>query len=168
MEDNYNKITNNIWLGNKYAASDNEFIQKNNIKRIINVTSNIENNKYKNIKYFRVPLDTVKIINKKNKFNPIIIDNINFDIYCKICNIFIEEGINNGENILIHCKKGHTRSAIILLNYLMYKYKNIPEKEIIKYIQNNRNNTLKNYTYIVYLNEISNKILDKISLPSIQ
>jgi hypothetical protein len=150
MEDNYNKITNNIWLGNKYAALDSKFIKKNNIKRIINITPNILNYNFPNVKYLRIPIETIKLKNKENKFKHIIINTKSFNKYNIMIYYFIEEGLKNKENILIHCKKGHTRSAISLLYYLINKCKNITQKQIIKYIQNKRDNTFKNYTYIIY------------------
>lgn len=36
---------------------------------------------------------------------------------------FIDEARLRGEKVLIHCKKGHTRSATVVLNYLVFKEK---------------------------------------------
>ena len=150
-EDNCNKITENIWLGNKDAALDYNFLKKNNIKRIINVTPNIPFSNFKNIKYLRIPIETFKYTNTENKFNHIITDCNTFNKYNILVYHFIKEAQLKNYNVLIHCRKGHTRSAIVLLYYLFtttYNNKNI----IIKDIQNKRNNTFKNYTYILNIN----------------
>ena len=86
-----------------------------------------------------------------NKFNHIITDCNTFNKYNILVYHFIKEAQFKNYNVLIHCRKGHTRSAIVLLYYLFtttYNNKNI----IIKDIQSKRNNTFKNYTYILNIN----------------
>ena len=39
---NYSKITDNIFLGNKYAAFDRKFLEENEIKVIVNCSKNID------------------------------------------------------------------------------------------------------------------------------
>jgi protein-tyrosine phosphatase len=132
MEKNANKITHGLWLGNKFAAKDKQFLEDNNIKYIINVSDHIDNyfqNNF-NYKYLRVPIN--------NKDSDIII----LKEYLDVILDFINEAIVNNNNILIHCKKGHRRSAIIVAYYLMKKYNCSFEMAKIK-IQSKRNNTLK-------------------------
>ena len=50
---------------------------------------------------------------------------------------FIESNIKNG-NILVHCKKGHHRSASIIGSYII-KHHDISFNNLVKYVNNKRN-----------------------------
>jgi len=132
MEINANKITQGIWLGNKFSAKNSKFLEDNKITNIINVSDNINNHfeNNTNYKYLRVPIN--------NKYSDIIVLGEYLDIILN----FINKAIINNEVVLIHCKKGHRRSAIIVAYYLMKKYNCSFEMAKIK-IQSKRDNTLK-------------------------
>ena len=127
-----NLIMDNIWLGNSNVAQDFNFVTSKKINTIINVTKDISN-------YF----DFIEYINYY----------IRDDDACQI-NLFyvMEEGakiindtISNGKTILIHCKRGHHRSACIVAFYLM-KYHNISLICAIKIIKNIRPNAFRRIT----------------------
>ena len=105
-EPNASQVLNNLWLGNYLAAHDNNFIKKNNIRLIINCTK-YNYDKIKNIHYINLPLEDNNangaFIIKKNLNN--IVSTIN-------------QYITNGYSVLIHCKSGHKRSALITVLYL--------------------------------------------------
>ena len=114
-------IIDNIYLGNAYNASNANIINKYNIKSIINVTSEIPNYYEKDINYFNIEI----LDNRENNFNKYQFDNV-----LK----FIDTQNNN---ILIHCYMGSSRSATIVVLYLMYKY-NYSLEDAIEYIRNKR------------------------------
>jgi protein-tyrosine phosphatase len=139
----YHKINNNIYLGNQFASNDYDFIKSNNISHIINVTKNIPNS-FNNIIYLNIPIDTSNLNDNLNHL---------FDL----SNKFFSNIIKNNQKVLIHCKYGHTRSALFLAIFLIYYYKYKPDY-VINLIRNIRPNTLlrlnvikKIYDYYNYL-----------------
>ena len=110
-ESNANLIINGLWLGNYQAAFNKEFINSKQIKNIINATDNIPTN-FSSINYLVYPIKDIDACHN-NLFN--MLDN-GAD--------FIDKSLSTDENILVHCKRGHHRSASIVAYYLM-KYKNM-------------------------------------------
>jgi protein-tyrosine phosphatase len=126
---------------------DPEFIKKYKIKRIINVTPDIPNT-FSNIKYLHLP-----IIDNEAKIN-------NLSNIYHIASDFINEGLVNNEGILVHCKRGHHRSANIICAF-MYKYLQSDYVGTIKYINFLRNCALRRDTQMgrglhIFYMEINN------------
>lgn len=136
MECDYNKIMKNLWIGNSNAAQNDTFIKENNIKYIINITRDVIN-KYDDLFYVNIRIKG-KNINHNNK---IIYD------YFNIVNEIIKSVLMNNGNILVHCKKGHSRSAVFICAYLI-KYSKLPLDEIIKYMKKIRPTVLKHQQHI--------------------
>ena len=63
---------------------------------------------------------------------------------------FIDQHIENGQNVLIHCKAGHKRSVCLVAYYLMKKY-GVSREVALEYIRRIRptifNNKNKMYFY---------------------
>jgi protein-tyrosine phosphatase len=125
MEDNAVKILPNLWLGNYYSSQDIYFLKNNNIRNIINVTPNFPNYFQRKINYLNIPIKDNKIYHEI------------FIFYIPYVLQYIEQSLNNNEGILIHCKKGHKRSAVYILLYLCYKY-NLTKKQSKDYIKSIR------------------------------
>jgi protein-tyrosine phosphatase len=124
-----NLIINNLWLGNYKLAYSREFLKKFNIKIIINVSkipNKYENDKELNIKYINLLVRDKEVCNMniQKEFEYII----NLIHYC----------LNNNMPVLVHCKKGHHRSASIIAAYLI-KYKNYSYFDAIESINKLRN-----------------------------
>jgi protein-tyrosine phosphatase len=116
-------IIDNIYLGSAFNAASYSTLKSLNIKNIINVTQEIT-------PYFE----------HYNEFNYKVYklyDNNNDDI-----NIYLDDSyeyINNiSENILVHCYMGSSRSATIVIYYLMKKY-NMTLEESINFVKEKRN-----------------------------
>ena len=104
MSYNIDKITDKIYLGGIKGLSENDYFKKENINAILSVTNELpESNIDINIKR--------KIIEIDDLFS------VNIIKYFKECIDFIE---NNGK-IFIHCTCGVSRSASIVIAYLMWK-----------------------------------------------
>ncbi len=106
-------IMSQIWLGNKEAAFDHNTLIYHNIHYILNCTPDLPN-KFTDMKYYRVPIKDKNMCDVscgKQMFEYI------FNAFK-----FIDEALNNNSGILVHCKRGHHRSANIILFYLVYKY----------------------------------------------
>ena len=101
---NIDKITDKIFLGSIEGLSEYDYFKKEQIENILSITSDSP----------KIPVD--KNINHK----VIIIDDFfseNIIKYFKECIEFIE----NSNKIYIHCTCGVSRSATIVLAYLMWK-----------------------------------------------
>lgn len=99
------QITEKIYLGNESGAHNQEMLKELKITHIL-VAGNYLHQKYpKDFKYFKLPLH----------------DKPAQDLfpYFKAASDFIDEG----ERVLVHCGAGMSRSASIVIAYLMMKNK---------------------------------------------
>ncbi len=129
MEDSANLIIDGIWLGNYSAADSTAFVIENKIKYIINAT----------------PKSLIKFPFIEYRFLPMS-DNNDYDENF-ICMIregasIIDKAVTENASILIHCKRGHHRSASIVAYYLM-AYKNMSLIDSIILIKKNRPTALR-------------------------
>lgn len=100
-----------LWLGNIHAAANNNFISENNIDVIINISKE----KYiipHNVQYYNISIEDLDICDNEN-YKQIMFDTMEI----------IYKHIISGSNILVHCKRGHHRSASVVVLYLMEKYR---------------------------------------------
>lgn len=67
------------------------------------------------------------------------IDDINQSIYPKIIDAyeFIDKHLSNGEKVLVHCMAGMSRSATVVIYYMMKKFK-IPFKRAYDIVKSKR------------------------------
>jgi protein-tyrosine phosphatase len=103
-----NLIINNLYLGNLSDSSNLQELKNNKITHILTVilgTSPLFPNDFK---YLNIPV--------------LDIEEENLVQYFDQTNQFIEDGIQNG-NVLVHCRKGRSRSSSVVVAYLMYKQK---------------------------------------------
>ena len=100
---NIDKITDKIYLGRKEGIYESDYLEKEKINAILSVTD--EAPIIKNI--------TQKIININDLYSENIIK------YFKDCIKYIEKS----DKIFIHCSCGVSRSATIVIAYLMWKTK---------------------------------------------
>jgi atypical dual specificity phosphatase len=125
-------ILDNIWLGNARNAASFYDLKNKHIKLIINVTNEISNYYPSDFEYINYN------INDNNKDE--ILEFLN-DSYKKIIDF---NKNNNKKNILIHCFMGASRSASILLFYIIKTLKNEDGSEYtlnqaIKFLKEKRN-----------------------------
>lgn len=116
-------IVDNIYLGSAYNAASFSILKSLDIKFIINATKEITNYYPEEFMYVRYTLHD----NNKNS----IIDYLN-DAYDKIREYQKKTG-----NIFIHCFMGASRSASIVIYYLI-KNKNMTFNEALEFIRNKR------------------------------
>jgi protein-tyrosine phosphatase len=132
-------IIDNLYLGNGNNAANLDTLNQFNIEVIVNVTKELENyfeNKFIYQKY--------EILDEKD--NDI---SIYFDNFLKL----VEE--NKNKNILIHCFMGSSRSASLVLLYLL-KVKKFNLDESIKFLKEKRDIVNIN---IDFLNQIKNYLI---------
>jgi predicted protein tyrosine phosphatase len=134
-------IIDNIYIGNAYNASNYTYLMENNIKCIVNATDEIDNYfEYdKNLSYLKLNgvLDNSSS-SIKNYFNDFI--------------KFIEE--NKEHNMLIHCYMGSSRSATLVVLYLVY-FKKYYIDDAITFVETRCNRVNIN---IIYIKELTDYI----------
>jgi len=123
-------IIDNIYLGSAFNAADYITLKKYNIKIIMNVTKEISNYYPNDFIYYRYKLYD----NNKHSIKPYLEQSLKDINYC-------QQNIQG--NILIHCFMGASRSASIVLYYLMKTMKhqnNIPYNfdDSIKFLKSKR------------------------------
>ena len=122
----YNKIINNLYVGN-YKSCQNDIITKENFEIIINCTPNLpfhsENthNYRLNVKDNISYNSNIIILKKSIKLLPLIHQNI------------------HNKKILIHCRAGQQRSATLATMYLM-KYHNMSAEKAKIFVREKRPN----------------------------
>ena len=114
------KITDKVYLGDCFAADDEEKLKKNNIKRVYSCCGSLSR-KYedKSIKQ--------KIIEISDTPETNIIK------YFKDAIKFIDES----DKVFVHCFAGVSRSATLVIAYFMWKDKK-PYKEVFDFVNKNR------------------------------
>lgn len=117
----YNKISDNIYLGNLAGAQNKKFLEDNNITHIINLSYN-SYPQHSGIKYLIINIPDSPDQNIKQHFDKVI--------------KFFDDAINNNGNVYIHCKAGISRSTTCLIAYLMYKGLNMCDS--VNYVRSKR------------------------------
>lgn len=90
---------------------------------------------------------------RKFKHIPVIYVNIedneseNIAKYFKYLNDVIQGVERRGEKVLIHCRAGVSRSASVVIAYLMYRYK-LNLEEAFEYVKNKRPQIDPNYGFL--------------------
>jgi protein-tyrosine phosphatase len=120
---NYSKITENIFLGNVLSAVDSNFIISNNIKVILSLSSSNINVHPNILSYHHYYIkddpeqDIITILNE--------------------CTAIIENAVKKGYKILVHCEQGVSRSASVVIAYLI-KYMNMNFLEAYNFVKRGR------------------------------
>ena len=104
--DPMNYIIDNIYLGDRLAAADLENLKKNNITTVVNCAKEVASN-YTDIRYIELSFEDYEGETIFPKF--------------EVAYKFIKKHPEN--NILVHCAAGVSRSASVVIYYLMKEYK---------------------------------------------
>ena len=116
-----------LWLGNRKAAADREFLQQNNITTVFNCTKNLPFDASV-VRQYRVPVD--------DNLEPSEIANMERwapEIIYKLVSEY-----KAGHKILVHCHAGVQRSAAVVAMMLIAVFHK-PVDESILYIRERRN-----------------------------
>ena len=104
-----NEIIKGLYLGSSFNAYNLNELQNNNIKVIINITDNIDNYHEENLMltYYKYPIKD----NNEDDITNILIETAEL----------IDLHLSKGDNVLVHCFMGASRSASVIIYYLMKK-----------------------------------------------
>ena len=115
-----------LWLGNRKAAANREFLQQNNITTVFNCTKDLPFNA-SIVRQYRVPVDdnleAVEIANME-RWAP--------EIVYKLVSEY-----KAGHKILVHCYAGMQRSAAVVAMMLIAVFHK-PMDEVVRYIRERR------------------------------
>lgn len=117
------KIISGLYLGGEESAMNKELLKKNNVSVILNITNYIPFYHETEFTYHRIPIIDSHNVNIKQYF----------DDTFKI----IDDVIMDNKNILVHCHAGISRSATIVIAYIMKKNK-MKINEAYKFVHEKR------------------------------
>ena len=134
-----NQITENLYLGNIFSALDKEKLESLKIHKVLTVMGTFSN---------KYPKNTIiqKIIDIDDCSSSNIIK------YFKECLNFID----GDEKVLVHCEAGISRSATIIIAYIMWKQKK-SYLDAYKFVKSKRGNISPNCGFVNQL-----KMFDKL------
>ena len=117
-----NQIITNLFLGSSFNAYDIYFLNRKRINVILNITDEISNfyETDSQFTYYRFPIRD----NNSDEITSILNESYNV----------IEHHISRGDRILVHCYMGASRSASVVIHYIMKKYK-IPYWKAVRTIK---------------------------------
>lgn len=101
------QITSQLFVGNYSSSRNFEFINENKITHILTVANDIDPEYPSNCKYKIVNVDDWHEEDLSQHFHD--------------CFSFIDDGMQAGGSVLVHCLAGISRSPAIVIGYLMYK-----------------------------------------------
>jgi hypothetical protein len=121
------EILPGLWLGNRAAAHDGQFMREQNITTIFNCTKDIPFKQGIAPRMYRIPLD-----------DNLEADEIrNLELWSWETAYKVAKELGSGNRVLIHCMAGMQRSAAVVAIYLVAKYRCTTE-EAIAYIKSKR------------------------------
>ncbi|KAL7722431.1 protein-tyrosine-phosphatase [Entamoeba marina] len=112
-------IPNKLYLSSASVANDRDFLIHNNITHIINLTGFTHGpNQIERYPDVHTDIITYLHLHVNDSLDTLITDIFND------CFSFIENALNNTFNkVLVHCEAGISRSASVIIGYLMYSNK---------------------------------------------
>ena len=139
---NMTPIIDNLYLGNACDASYYYKLKNSNIKSIINVTTEIPNYFKKEFDYFNISI---------NDYNS---ESFSKEMFNNVLDYIYEKQKNEDGNILVHCYMGSSRSATIIILYLIHKH-NYTLENALKFIKEKRDIVNINTQFIENLKEFA-------------
>lgn len=135
-ENEMDEIIPNLYLGNYKAAYNLKKLKEKNIKNVVIICDNIET-PFENvgIKYFSIPIKD-RELEEEYFINGIEVNEYMISQLTRAI-LFIFDCLRNNEGVLVHCKKGASRSAY-LVKYFLMLYNNYKSKEAEEFIKNKR------------------------------
>jgi dual specificity MAP kinase phosphatase len=133
-----------LYLGNQHDAADLNTLRSLGVTRVLNVTSNLPRyHEACGITYRQLPASDSGHQNLKQYFEEA------FD--------FIDEALNSGASVLVHCQAGVSRSATITIAYIM-KHKLLTMAEAYKLVKNARPIISPNLNFMGQLLELEQEL----------
>lgn len=138
------KIFDQLYLGSKFEASDEDWLSSHHITHIVNCAIELPSYfpgkySYLNLKLDDIPTQSLYHVLEKS-FN------------------FILEAIGRGGVVFVHCAAGVSRSASIVIYFIM-KTKDLSFGEALKYVRSKRSIVNPNQGFVLQLISVSPEIM---------
>lgn len=148
-----NKIDGGLYLGDKYAAKDRRFLVRNGITHVVNCAEGYDEHQVStNANYYRNV--GIKYLGIPGHDRP----SWNISVYFEEAARFIDDAIRGGGRVLVHCVVGISRSATIVIAYLMI-CKRMNAAEALQYVFRRRR-VFPNSGFLCHLAQLNN-VLEK-------
>jgi hypothetical protein len=120
-----NQVVTNLFLGSSFNAYDIYFLNRKRINVILNITDEISNfyETDSQFTYYRFPVRD----NNSDEITTILNETYNV----------IEHHLSRGDRVLVHCYMGASRSASVVIHYIMKRFK-IPYWKAVRTLKNQR------------------------------
>lgn len=132
-EPSASEIIPGLWLGDENSANDINFIKRYNIKKILRILP--DNPTLSGPVYLHFPWRDEDVCEQDTSM-------------IKTCINFISDSVESDEGILVHCKRGHHRSAVIVVAFMVERL-NMDISKVINYIRSKRICSLRRLTCMV-------------------
>lgn len=113
---NAHEVIPNVFVGDVYAAHNTCELKKRNITHIVNMACGVAPAFPEEFKYMHVPLLDCASENIQEHFHK--------------TSAFIQEALNDGGRVLIHCLKGISRSATIAAAFVVKSHSVTPSEAV--------------------------------------
>jgi protein-tyrosine phosphatase len=133
-----------LYLGNVRDARSEEQLKDFQISHILNMSNDVSNSTFEFINYKRVPIADDEYQN----IAPYLDNCIDF--------INLAKDANNGR-VLVHCTKGKSRSATVIIAYLVKCYK-MPLKEAYRLVKMKRDQIQPNSNFVRQLMDLERQL----------
>jgi len=137
------QITEKLYLGSRFSAEDKDKLTSLGIRYILNVTTEAANLFTGLFQYYQIPIVDQEMENIMQYF-PAAFE-------------FIEKAMSEKSAILVHCVAGSSRSATIVIAYLM-KYNNMSLKDAFVLCRKKRNIVSPNKGFMSQLIVFENQL----------
>ncbi|XP_044257424.1 dual specificity protein phosphatase 3-like [Tribolium madens] len=153
-----NFITTGLYLGDKYAAKDRRFLQRNGFTHVLNAAEGIDEYQVNTNQYYYKDAK-ITYLGIPGHDRP----SWNISVYFDIAARFIDQAVKSGGKVLVHCVVGISRSATFVIAYLMI-YKGMNAAEALDFVFKKR----RVYPNPGFLNHLAqlNSVLNKTRQPT--
>jgi hypothetical protein len=136
------EIVEGLYLGNAQTAQNSHYLKKLGVTHVLTVASGLPPVFPKKFKY--------KIVDVQDT------DDDNLEAHFDECIQFIQSALDAREGVLVHCRAGVSRSASIVIAYVM-KAKKMGVQEAMDFVKEKRNQICPNQSFIKQLENFAKK-----------
>lgn len=137
--DHWSRVLPGLFIGNIHSSGDQPFLLNKRIRAVIDLANSLHNQKFnRNIKVYKINIDD----------SP----NSNLKPWLKHTYDFIHKSLEQNQSVLVFCRAGVSRSASIVIHYLMRHY-NISYYDAYRYLKAKRRQIQPNEGFVRQLQE---------------
>eukprot|EP01127_Copromyxa_protea_P009848 TRINITY_DN2353_c0_g1_i3.p1 TRINITY_DN2353_c0_g1~~TRINITY_DN2353_c0_g1_i3.p1 ORF type:complete len:172 (-),score=33.80 TRINITY_DN2353_c0_g1_i3:167-682(-) len=118
-----------LWLGDMYTSKESAFLQKIGVRYILNAAHNLDNLFPDQFVYCNIAVQDQNATNIQRYFTE--------------SNAFLEQARREGAMVLVHCRGGVSRSATLVLAFIMWKLR-LSYKKALKFLVERKPNVQPN------------------------